>query len=477
MTHDFNNFLSPFSWRYGSPEMRAIFSEKYKRTQWRKIWYTLALSQYEYGLISKSELNNIKKFSSSSSVNIKRSLAIEKKIRHDLMSEIKTFAAQAKKGGGKIHLGATSMDIEDNADMLIIREALLIILEKTVDCLALLSEKIKSYSNTVCMGWTHIQPAEPTTLGYRFSLYAQDLFLDIKNTEFILENFAFGKGIKGAVGTSASYQRLLGKNPQNLENTVMKRLDIKSFLISSQTYPRKVDFLILSALSSIAQSLHKFSIDFRILQSPPFGEFKEPTKKHQVGSSAMPFKRNPIMSERISSLTRYISSFLSVAHSNASNSILERTLDDSANRRIIIPESFLALDECLIIYSKILSGMEISKININKNLNAYGPFALIEPIMMDLSKQGRNRQSLHEEFRKISLKAWAEVELGHPNPLFELISKNKNLPEFSFDMKNLSDYSKYIGNAPERSLLLRKSISPILKKYKNRPKRISGPSY
>ena len=257
----------------------------------------------------------------------------------------------------------------------------------------------------------------------------------------------------------------------------MKKLDLKSFLISSQTYPRKVDFLILSALSSLAQSLHKFSIDFRILQSPPFGEFKEPMKKHQVGSSAMPFKRNPMMSERISSLTRYISSFLSVAHSNAANSILERTLDDSANRRIIIPESFLALDECLIIYSKILSGMEISKININKNLNAYGPFALIEPIMMDLSKQGKNRQSLHEEFRKISLKAWDEVELGNPNPLFELISKNKNLSKFSFNIKNLSDYSKHIGNAPERSLLFQKSISSILKKYKNRPKRISEPSY
>ena len=477
MNPDFNNFLSPFSWRYGSSEMRVLFSEKYKRTQWRKIWYALASSQYEYGLISKSELNNIKKFSSSSSVNIPRSLAIEKKIRHDLMSEIKTFSTQAKKGGGKIHLGATSMDIEDNADMLIIREALTIILEKTVDCMDLLSKKIKSYNNTVCMGWTHIQPAEPTTLGYRFSLYAQDLFLDIKNIEFILENFALGKGIKGAVGTSASYQRLLGKNPQNLENTVMKKLDLKSFLISSQTYPRKVDFLILSALSSLAQSLHKFSIDFRILQSPPFGEFKEPMKKHQVGSSAMPFKRNPMMSERISSLTRYISSFLSVAHSNAANSILERTLDDSANRRIIIPESFLALDECLIIYSKILSGMEISKININKNLNAYGPFALIEPIMMDLSKQGKNRQSLHEEFRKISLKAWDEVELGNPNPLFELISKNKNLSKFSFNIKNLSDYSKHIGNAPERSLLFQKSISSILKKYKNRPKRISEPSY
>ena len=477
MNPDFNNFLSPFSWRYGSSEMRVLFSEKYKRTQWRKIWYALASSQYEYGLISKSELNNIKKFSSSSSVNIPRSLAIEKKIRHDLMSEIKTFSTQAKKGGGKIHLGATSMDIEDNADMLIIREALTIILEKTVDCMDLLSKKIKSYNNTVCMGWTHIQPAEPTTLGYRFSLYAQDLFLDIKNIEFILENFALGKGIKGAVGTSASYQRLLGKNPQNLENTVMKKLDLKSFLISSQTYPRKVDFLILSALSSLAQSLHKFSIDFRILQSPPFGEFKEPMKKHQVSSSAMPFKRNPMMSERISSLTRYISSFLSVAHSNAANSILERTLDDSANRRIIIPESFLALDECLIIYSKILSGMEISKININKNLNAYGPFALIEPLMMDLSKQGKNRQSLHEEFRKISLKAWDEVELGNPNPLFELISKNKNLSKFSFNIKNLSDYSKHIGNAPERSLLFQKSISSILKKYKNRPKRISEPSY
>ena len=293
--------------------MRTIFSEKTKRTKWRKIWYEIASSQYKYGLVSKSELNDIKKYSSSKHLDIKRSLETEKKIRHDLMSEIKTFADQAKIGGGKIHLGATSMDIEDNADILVIREALIIVLEKVATCLDLLSQKIKSHNKTICMGWTHIQPAEPTTLGYRFSLYAQDLMLDIKNIEFILDNIVLGKGIKGAVGTSASYRRLLGKNTQNLENDVMKNLNVKAFLVSSQTYPRKVDFLVISALSSLAQSLHKFSLDFRILQSPPFGEFKEPRKKLQVGSSAMPFKRNPIMTERISSLKmQYWVIFLSI---------------------------------------------------------------------------------------------------------------------------------------------------------------------
>ena len=463
---EFDNYKSPFSWRYGSDEMRTIFSEKTKRTKWRKIWYEIASSQYKYGLISKSELNDIKKYSSSKHIDIKRSLETEKKIRHDLMSEIKTFADQAKIGGGKIHLGATSMDIEDNADILVIREALIIILEKVVTCLDLLSQKIKSHNKTICMGWTHIQPAEPTTLGYRFSLYAQDLMLDIKNIEFILDNIVLGKGIKGAVGTSASYRRLLGKNTQNLENDVMKNLDVKAFLVSSQTYPRKVDFLVISALSSLAQSLHKFSLDFRILQSPPFGEFKEPRKKLQVGSSAMPFKRNPIMNERISSLTRYMSSFLNVASSNSSNSILERTLDDSANRRLFIPESFLALDECLMIYSEILSGMEISEANIKKNLEIYGPFALLEPIMMDLSKQGKNRQTIHEEFRKISLKAWDEIESGNPNPLFTLIAKNKYLSELELDLNNLFNYSKYVGTAPERSMLLRKNISSLIKKYK-----------
>ena len=446
--------------------MRTIFSEKTKRTKWRKIWYEIASSQYKYGLVSKSELNDIKKYSSSKHLDIKRSLETEKKIRHDLMAEIKTFADQAKIGGGKIHLGATSMDIEDNADILVIREALIIVLEKVATCLDLLSQKIKSHNKTICMGWTHIQPAEPTTLGYRFSLYAQDLMLDIKNIEFILDNIVLGKGIKGAVGTSASYRRLLGKNTQNLENDVMKNLDVKAFLVSSQTYPRKVDFLVISALSPLAQSLHKFSLDFRILQSPPFGEFKEPRKKLQVGSSAMPFKRNPIMTERISSLTRYMSSFLNVASSNSSNSILERTLDDSANRRLFIPESFLALDECLMIYSEILSGMEISEANIKKNLEIYGPFALLEPIMMDLSKQGKNRQIIHEEFRKISLKAWDEIESGNPNPLFTLIAKNKYLSELDLDLTNLFNYSKYVGTAPDRSMLLHKNISSLIKKYK-----------
>ena len=328
---EFDNYKSPFSWRYGSDEMRFIFSEKTRRTKWRKIWYEIASSQYKHGLLSKAELTDIKKYSSAKHVDIKRSLETEKKIRHDLMSEIKTFADQAKVGGGKIHLGATSMDIVDNADILVIREALIIILEKIVVCLDALSKKIKTHHKTVCMGWTHIQAAEPTTLGYRFSLYAQDLLLDIKNIEFILDNIVLGKGIKGAVGTSASYKRLLGKNTKNFENEVMKNLDVKAFVISSQTYPRKVDFLVLSALSSLAQSLHKFSLDFRILQSPPFGEFKEPRKKLQVGSSAMPFKRNPIMTERISSLTRYVSSFLNVASSNASNSICLLYTSDAAD--------------------------------------------------------------------------------------------------------------------------------------------------
>lgn len=474
---EFDNYKSPFSWRYGSDEMRSIFSEKTRRTKWRKIWYEIASSQYKHGLISKAELNDIRKYSTVKHVDIERSLEIEKKIRHDLMSEIKTFADQAKVGGGKIHLGATSMDIVDNADILVIREALIMILEKIVACLDALSKKIKTHHKTVCMGWTHIQAAEPTTLGYRFSLYAQDLLLDIKNIEFILDNIVLGKGIKGAVGTSASYKRLLGKNTRNFENDVMKNLDVKAFVVSSQTYPRKVDFLVLSALSSLAQSLHKFSLDFRILQSPPFGEFKEPRKKLQVGSSAMPFKRNPIMTERISSLTRYVSSFLNVASSNASNSILERTLDDSANRRLFLPESFLALDECLMIYSEILSGMEISDVNIKKNLDIYGPFALLEPIMMDLSKKGKNRQTLHEEFRKISLQAWDEIELGKPNPLFTLISQNKYLSELDLDLKNLFNYSNYVGTAPERSLLLQRNLNSILKKYKTKSKSSSQSTY
>ncbi|MEM2339509.1 MAG: adenylosuccinate lyase, partial [Nitrososphaerales archaeon] len=406
-------------------------------------------------------------------INLKRSHEIEKEIGHDLMAEIKTYAEQCPKGGGKIHLGATSMDIEDNADILRIKDALNIILTRLVNCLNSYSKKILEYKDLICIGWTHLQPAEPTTLGYRLANYAQDIVMDIQLTEFLLTNFVKGKGIKGAVGTSASFKRLLegiGK-PIDMENDVMNKLGLEAFFITTQTYPRKLDYLILSTLASIAQSVHKFAFDLRLLQSPNFGELSEPIKEAQVGSSAMPFKRNPVRAERMCSLARYVSALPLIAFTNAANTLFERTLDDSANRRIIIPEAFLAIDECLIIYNKIISDLRVYPFMIKKNLEKYGPFAGTEAILMKLVERGENRQEMHDRIRRYSFIAWERVMKGEKNPLADLL-KSDNIISSKLSEKEINDLlnpSMHIGDVIERcDIFVKNVLEPILIRYKDR---------
>ena len=255
------------------------------------------------------------------------------------MAELRVFADQATEGGGKLHLGATSMDIEDNADVIIFGKALDLLVQRLVSCLDAAAARVKQYKGLVCMGWTHLQPAEPTTMGYRFANYAQDIVMDIKLIETLRKDFLKGKGVKGAVGTSASFKKLLGSTSKvrRLEEDVMSGLGLGYFDVATQTYPRKVDYLVLSALASVAASCAKFGLDLRVLQSPTFGELSEPIEESQVGSSAMPFKRNPVTAERMCSLARVVSVMPLVAFMNASNTILERTLDDSAARRIDDP--------------------------------------------------------------------------------------------------------------------------------------------
>ncbi len=472
---DYNDFLSPFTWRYGSQEMREIFSEVNYRTIWRKIWVALAEAQAEYGLVSKKELEDLKSKASFENIDIDRAHEIEKEIRHDLMAEVKTYAEQCPEGGGKIHLGATSMDIEDNADILRMKQGMELILVRLINCLKLLSNRIEEYKEVPCMGWTHLQPAEPTTLGYRFANYAQDLVLDIESIEFLFKKILKGKGIKGAVGTSASYQKLLGEknDPTEMEKKVMDKLGIDSFSVSTQTYPRKIDGLVLSILSSIAQSIHKFALDLRHLQSPLYAEMSEPMKESQVGSSAMPSKKNPITSERMCSLTRYVMTLPRVAWENASQTILERTLDDSANRRIIIPESFLAVDECLNLYQNIIKDLEIYPEGVEKNLKKYAPFSGTEAILMKLAERGKDRQEMHERLRKISSKAWKEVMKDKENPLYKLLKEDEIVgSELSEEeIKDLLDPSQHIGNAPQRcEKFLDDVVNPILSKKENMEK-------
>jgi len=469
--YGYDSYLSPFTWRYGGEEMRELFSETRRRATWRKVWLSLAEAESGVGLVSRKELEGIRRASGEKKVDIAKAHEVERKIKHDLMAELRVFADQAGAGGGKLHLGATSMDIEDNADVIIFSKALELLHERLVSCLDAAAARVKRHSALVCMGWTHLQPAEPTTMGYRFANYAQDVVLDIKLLETLRKEFLKGKGVKGAVGTSASFKELLGSSSKvkRLEEDVMSGLGLGYFDVATQTYPRKVDYLVLSALASIAASCAKFGLDLRVLQSPTFGELSEPIEESQVGSSAMPFKRNPVTAERMCSLARVVSVMPLVAFINASSTILERTLDDSAARRIVIPEAFLAADECLAIYERLMRGLRVYPAMIKRNLERFGAFAGTEAVMMELVKKGEDRQAVHERIRLESFSAWETVMKGEPNPLEELLSGDKAIASrlTRRQIKLLLDPSTHSGAAKEScDEFLKKVVSPILAGHK-----------
>ena len=461
--------------------MRRLFSEKGKRAVWRKVWLALAEAESGLGLISNDELKDIRSFAGPEHIDIPAAHLLERSLRHDLMAELRTFAGQAKKGGGKLHLGATSMDIEDNADMMIHADAIEIVLARLAGCLRAARKRIIAHRETLCMAWTHLQPAEPTTLGYRIANYAQDIVLDIKFLEMLKKEFVRGKGVKGAVGNSASFKALLGDDAKirGLEESVMSRLGIEPFSVSTQTYPRKADFLILSALASIAQSCHKFGLDLRVMQSPAFGELSEPIGEKQVGSSAMPFKRNPVTAERMCSLARFVSVLPMVGSMNAANSILERTLDDSAARRIVLPQAFLAVDECLMLYEGLMSGFQIYPVMIKRNLERFGPFAGTEAVMMKLVEKGEDRQDVHEKIRIRSFEAWKDVMKGKTNPLERILSSDKSISSklTKAEMKRLLDPTKHVGDAASRcSSFVRETVDPILARHRKKA-RAKGSRY
>lgn len=460
---DFKTYQSPFSWRYGSAEMRSIWSEENKYKIWRKIWVELAAAQKDLGLVSDAELADLKK--QQDNIEIERIWEIEKDTRHDVVAAIKEFAEKAKIGGGKIHTGATSMDIVDNADTLRVKESLEIVEANLILLLKEFAKQIEKYADAPCMGFTHLQPAEPTTVGYRLSIYANDLLEDLQFLNFV-KTHLLGKGLKGAVGTQASYVELFGKEQaEQMEKKVMKKLGLESALIANQVGPRKADLFVAQLLSSIAQSLYKFAFDLRLMQSPGFGEWQEPFGKSQVGSSAMPFKKNPMKSEQICSLSRLVESLSSNAWQNASLSLLERTLDDSANRRTYIPEMFLATDEMLNSAIKIVAGLIIHENQIKNNLDKYGPFAASEAILMEGVKQGASRQDLHEVLRDIAMTAWSDVMENNPNPMSELLKSNSKIKQHLDveKIEKLLDVKTHIGTSPERAKKLVEEIKKMTK--------------
>ena len=310
------------------------------------------------------------------------------------------------------------------------------------------------------MGFTHLQPAEPSTLGYRLALYGQDLLEDyqaLNNQRSAIR----GKGFKGAVGTSAAYAELLGVDKLGaFEQKLSEKLGLPFYPVASQVYPRKQDYAVVSALAGLGASLHKFAFDLRLLQSPPLGELSEPFGEKQVGSSAMPFKRNPIRAEKINSLARYLASLPRLAWDNAANSLLERTLDDSANRRILLPESFLATDELLRTASSILSKLRVDESAIARNMAIYGPFAATERVLMALVKSGADRQAMHECIRKNAMQAWDVVRRGEDNPLVSLMCQDGVLSEYlsEQEIRVLMDARSHVGNAAEKALQMARRI-------------------
>lgn len=431
----------------------------------RRVWVALAAAQHRAGMVTAAQLQDLQDHQDQ--VDLARALEIEREVRHDVMAEIRAYAEQCPEGGAIIHWGATSADITDNVDVLRMREALSLVEGRLTRLLRAFEQRIRATAHTPVMAYTHIQPAEPTTLGYRFAVYAQDLLDDFREIQSLRANLR-GKGLKGATGTQASFQEILkdgAVTPAQLEADVMRRLSLPYFPVATQTYSRRQDLRVLQTLSTLGATLHKFALDFRLLQSPAFGEWAEPFAPRQVGSSAMPFKRNPINMENVNSLTRQLASLPAVAWNNAAQAVLERSLDDSANRRLFLPQAFLLADECLRRTARIVEEMTIDEETIAANMARYGPFAATERVLMALVSAGADRQQAHEWIRQASLKAWENVQRGaDTNPLPDLLAADTRIVEHVPEsrLRDLMDATTHIGTAPERALTLAQRIRELL---------------
>lgn len=462
-------WLSPLSFRYGSAAMRRLWSEAHKRRTWRQVWVALATAQHRLGLVSQSELEDLRQHQDH--IDVAAAEAIEREIKHDLVAELRVFASQATIGGRILHLGATSMDIEDNADVLRTRDALALVQTSLATLLGLLRDRIRALADHATMGFTHLQPAEPTTLGYRLAQYAQDLLDDAQNLAHVRKNLR-AKGMKGAAGTSAGYVELLGsiERAHEMETLVLENLDLQAFPVATQTYPRKQDLTVVDALASLGQSLYRMAYDIRLLQSPVIGEVMEPFGKHQVGSSAMPFKQNPVAAENVDSLARQLAALPRIAWDNAAHSHLERTLDDSANRRSLLPEAFLLADTILTRSRDIVAGLTIEPHASRRLLDTYGVFAATEKLLMEATRRGGDRQLLHEVIREHAMVAWPLVRQGQPNPLADLLASDPRVTTHvpADRVRELLDASTHVGDAVVRAHRMADTLDAHLQPHKSR---------
>ncbi|MCI6947612.1 adenylosuccinate lyase [Oribacterium sp. P9] len=465
---EYNRYTSPLTGRYASKEMQYIFSQDNKFRTWRKLWIALAETEHELGLnITKEQIDELK--AHQDEINYEVAEAREKEVRHDVMSHVYAYGVQCPNAKGIIHLGATSCYVGDNTDIIIMREGLELVHKKLVNVINELSKFAMKYKDMPTLAYTHFQPAQPTTVGKRATLWLNELVLDLEDLEYVLGSLKL-LGSKGTTGTQASFLELFDGDHakcRQLDQMIAEKMGFTScYPVSGQTYSRKVDFRVLSVLAGIAQSAHKFTNDIRMLQH--MKEVEEPFEKHQIGSSAMAYKRNPMRSERIASLADYVISDLMNPMLVSSTQWFERTLDDSANKRLSVPEGFLAIDGILDLYLNVVDGLVVYPKVIRKHLMAELPFMATENIMMDAVKAGGDRQELHEKIRQLSMQAGKTVkEEGKDNNLLELIAAD---PSFHLSLEDLEasmQPERYVGRAPKQTEeFITEVINPILEKNK-----------
>ena len=461
-------YESPLNSRYASPEMQYIFSPDKKFTTWRKLWIALAESEMELGLnITQEQIDELK--AHINDIDYDDAAKEEKLRRHDVMAHVHSYGNQCPSAKGIIHMGATSCYVGDNTDIIIMREALTLIRKRLVVAINELSKFADQYKAMPTLGFTHFQPAQLVTVGKRASLWLQDLLFDLEEVEAVAASLKL-LGCKGTTGTQASFMKLFDGDHDKcveLDRKIASKMGFEaSYYVSGQTYSRKVDSRVLNCLSSIAQSAHKFSNDIRLLQH--LKEIEEPFEKNQIGSSAMAYKRNPMRSERIASLSRYVMADALNPAMTAAEQWFERTLDDSANKRISVPEAFLAVDAILGIYTNVVDGLVVYPKMIEKHIMDELPFMATENIMMAATEKGGDRQELHERIRVLSMEAGSVVKNeGKPNDLLERIAAD---PIFGLDKDHLSDLMKpelYIGRCPEQvDTFLKEAVYPVLESHK-----------
>ncbi|MBQ4482925.1 MAG: adenylosuccinate lyase [Lachnospiraceae bacterium] len=465
---DTSRYISPLSERYAGKEMQYIFSEDKKFSTWRRLWVALAETEKELGLdISDEQIDEMKEHIEDINYEVARER--EKEVRHDVMSHVYAFGKQCPKAAGIIHLGATSCYVGDNTDIIIMNEALTLVKKKLVNVIERLSKFADQYKALPTLGFTHFQPAQPTTVGKRATLWLQEFLMDLEDLEYVQSTLRL-LGSKGTTGTQASFLELFHGDLDKVDKIdpmIAKKMGFDScYPVSGQTYSRKVDSRVLNVLAGIAASSHKMSNDIRLLQH--LKEVEEPFEKSQIGSSAMAYKRNPMRSERIASLSRYVMCDTMNAWITSSVQWFERTLDDSANKRLSIPEAFLAVDGILTLDMNVADGLVVHEKVIEKHLMSELPFMATENIMMDCVEKGGNRQELHERIRQLSMEAGRNVkEKGLDNNLLELIAEDKMFGVGLEDLKENLIPAKYTGCAAHQvERFIKDYIDPVLLKYK-----------